>query len=99
MNMSSGLGSIANAGGGGMLGYRMSKAALDMQTRVQAGDLGDEGFICVAMSPGWVRTDMGGSNAILSPAESIRGMLATLAPLTRADTGKFFNHDGRELPW
>lgn len=99
MNMSSGLGSIANAGGGRMLGYRMSKAALNMQTRVQAGDLRDEGFVCVAMSPGWVRTDMGGPDATLSPAESIRGMLATLAPLTTEDAGKYFNHDGRELPW
>ncbi|MCB1182359.1 SDR family oxidoreductase [bacterium] len=99
MNMSSGLGSIANAGRGAMLGYRMSKAALNMQTRVQAGDLAAEGFIFVAMSPGWVRTDMGGPNANLEPAESIRGMLATMAPLTAADSGKYFAYSGEELPW
>lgn len=98
MNMSSGLGSITNTRGG-MAGYRMSKAALNMQTRVEAGDLRGEGFIFVAMSPGWVRTDMGGPNATLSPAESVRGMLAILAGLTAADSGRFFNYDGQELPW
>ncbi len=99
MNMSSGLGSIAGNESGGMVGYRSSKAALNMQTHTLARELADEDFICIAMSPGWVRTDMGGENAKLSPAESISGMLNTLAPLTPADTGKYLNHDGTQLPW
>jgi NAD(P)-dependent dehydrogenase (short-subunit alcohol dehydrogenase family) len=99
MNMSSGLGSITNAGRGGSVGYRASKAALNMMTRVQAGEFADEGFIFIAMSPGWVRTDMGGDQAPLSPEESVRGMLATLAPLTPADSGRYLDHNGGELPW
>ncbi len=99
MNMSSGLGSIANNGRGSSVGYRSSKAALNMQTRTVAMELADEGFIVVAMSPGWVRTDMGGERAPLGPEESVRGMLGTLAPLTAADSGGYLNHDGSGLPW
>jgi NAD(P)-dependent dehydrogenase (short-subunit alcohol dehydrogenase family) len=99
MNMSSGLGSIANNGRGTSVGYRASKAALNMVTRTLAMELADEGFVCVAMSPGWVRTDMGGDGAPLSVEDSVRGMLGTLAPLGPDRTGRYFNHDGQELPW
>jgi NAD(P)-dependent dehydrogenase (short-subunit alcohol dehydrogenase family) len=99
MNMSSGLGSIANNGRGSSAAYRASKSALNMLTRTMAMDLKDEDFTFVAMSPGWVRTDMGGENAQLSPAESVRGMLGVLAPLTPADSGRYLSHDGTELPW
>jgi len=99
MNMSSGLGSIANNNRGSSVAYRSSKAALNMQTRTLAMELAAEKFICIAMSPGWVRTDMGSDRANLSPAESIKGILATLAPLTAEDTGRYLNHDGTELPW
>jgi NAD(P)-dependent dehydrogenase (short-subunit alcohol dehydrogenase family) len=99
MNMSSGLGSIANNSRGSMGDYRASKAALNMLSRTMAAELRGEGFIVVAMSPGWVRTDMGGANANLSPAESVEGILKTLAGLTPEDTGGYFNHDGSTLPW
>ena len=99
MNMSSGLGSIANNDRGTSAAYRASKAALNMLTRTMAQDLASEGFIFVAMSPGWVRTDMGGEQATLAPEESVRGILATLAPLTAADSGRYLSHDGSELPW
>ncbi len=99
MNMSSGLGSISNNERGSSAGYRASKAALNMLTRSQAADLSAEDFICVAMSPGWVRTDMGGERANLSPAESVGGMLGVLAPLLPTDSGRYLNYDGSELPW
>jgi NAD(P)-dependent dehydrogenase (short-subunit alcohol dehydrogenase family) len=99
MNMSSGLGSIGNNSRGSSVGYRASKAALNMVTATLAAELADEGFVCVSLSPGWVRTDMGGPNANLAPEESVRGMLAVLAGLDREDNGRFLNHDGAELPW
>jgi NAD(P)-dependent dehydrogenase (short-subunit alcohol dehydrogenase family) len=99
MNMSSGLGSIAKNGRGSSAAYRSSKSALNMLTKTMAMDLSEEGFICVVMSPGWVRTDMGGEDAQLSPEESIRGMLAVLSPLKAEDSGKYLSHDGNELPW
>jgi len=99
MNMSSGLGSISNNSNGAFADYRASKAALNMISRSQAAELKDEGFIVVVMSPGWVRTDMGGENAELSPAESVSGILHTLAGLEVGNSGGYFNHDGTELPW
>ena len=97
MNMSSGLGSIANNGRGSSAGYRESKSALNMMTRSMAAEL--DGFICIAMSPGWVRTDMGGPNATLSPEQSVSGMLAVLAAATSEESGRYFDHKGDELPW
>lgn len=99
MNMSSGLGSIADNRGGGSLGYRESKAALNMFTRSLAAELADEDFICIAMSPGWVRTDMGGDAAPLSPKQSVRGMLAVLAGASSEHSGRYFDYRGEELPW
>lgn len=99
MNMSSGLGSIGDNSRGGMVDYRASKSALNMVSRTMAAELGTEGFKVVAMSPGWVRTDMGGPNANLSPEESVQGILKTLAGLSAEDNGKYFNHDGSNLDW
>jgi NAD(P)-dependent dehydrogenase (short-subunit alcohol dehydrogenase family) len=99
MNMSSGLGSIANNGRGGAMGYRESKAALNMFTRSLHAELSDEGFVCIAMSPGWVRTDMGGESAPLSPEQSVRGMLSVLAEAGPDESGRYFEYSGDELPW
>ncbi|NNM25348.1 MAG: SDR family oxidoreductase, partial [Phycisphaerales bacterium] len=73
VNISSGLGSVALNEGGGYYAYRESKTALNQFTRSLAAELRPEGFICFAMSPGWVRTDMGGASAPLAPEESIAG--------------------------
>lgn len=97
MNMSSGLGSISSNGRGGSAGYRESKSALNMMTKSMAAEF--DGFICIAMSPGWVRTDMGGPNANLSPEQSVSGMLGVLAAATVDDSGSYFTYDGQELGW
>jgi NAD(P)-dependent dehydrogenase (short-subunit alcohol dehydrogenase family) len=98
VNVTSQLGSIANTSGGGWHSYKASKAALNMCTRLQAGALSGDAIV-VSMHPGWVRTDMGGSNARLSTEESVAGMLDVLAGLTPDDTGRFLAYDGGELPW
>ncbi len=99
VNVTSQLGSIARTAGGGWNSYRASKAALNMCTRLQAEALVDDGVIVVAMHPGWVRTDMGGSNARLSTAESVSGMMAVVHDLTREEAGAFLTHEGEPLPW
>jgi NAD(P)-dependent dehydrogenase (short-subunit alcohol dehydrogenase family) len=99
VNISSRLGSIELNGQGGYYGYRESKAALNMFSRSLASELSAEGFTCVVISPGWVRTDMGGSRATLSPAESIQGMIAVINGLTTRDSGGFFDYRGERLPW
>lgn len=99
VNLSSGLGSIAGARAGGNVAYGMSKAALNMLTRHLAADLAGQGTIVVAMSPGWVATDMGGPSAALTPAESVRGILNVVGALTPVRSGMFLDHTGATLPW
>ncbi|MGH9367327.1 MAG: SDR family oxidoreductase [Thermoanaerobaculia bacterium] len=98
--ISSGAGSVTrNDNRGGWYAYRASKAALNQLLRTLAQELRPEGFTCVAISPGWVRTDMGGPNAPLSPAESVAGILAVLDRLTPEDTNRFLDHRGEPVPW
>lgn len=70
-----------------------------MFNRSLAWNIKDEGFTCVVMSPGWVRTDMGGPEANLSPEESITGMRKIIAGLTTDDTGTFQAWDGNNRAW
>ena len=96
--MSSRLGSIAESSGM-TLPYSTSKAALNMLAKGLAATLASRGVIVVALSPGWVRTDMGGEHAPLSAETSVRGLRRVIAGLGRADSGKFYSHDGSEIPW
>ena len=96
--ISSGLGSLERARGSGYA-YRMSKAAMNMAARCLAFDSAMDGVITVTVAPGWVRTDMGGENATLSPGESAEGLRALFAGLTKDDNGEFFHYDGSEVPW
>ena len=66
VNVSSGMGGITEMNGG-YPGYRLSKAALNASTRVLFEELKDDNIKVNALCPGWVRTDMGGENAHLSP--------------------------------
>jgi NAD(P)-dependent dehydrogenase (short-subunit alcohol dehydrogenase family) len=96
--MSSRLGSISESSGM-TLPYSTSKAALNMLVKGLAATLGSRKIVVVALSPGWVRTDMGGESAPLSPEASVRGLRKVIAGLKNADSGKFFSHDGTEIPW
>jgi NAD(P)-dependent dehydrogenase (short-subunit alcohol dehydrogenase family) len=99
VGLSSELGSIAENRGGGFYGYRESKAALVMFMRSLAAELKKEGFICVAIVPGWVKTDMGGPNAPLTPEESVAGMRKVLDGLKPGNTGQLWSYDGTQVPW
>ena len=79
--------------------YFGSKAAMNMFSRSMAWDPDTAGIITIALHPGWVRTDMGGSNADLSATESAEGTLKVIANLTSDDNGKFYTWDGKEYPW
>ncbi|QSQ17540.1 SDR family oxidoreductase [Myxococcus landrumensis] len=98
-NLSSNLGSIADNSWGGAYGYRMSKAALNMATRSLGHDLKEDGILAFALSPGWVRTDMGGSEAPTAVDLSVSGLLSVLGHLGAEDTGGFFDFEGKRLPW
>ncbi|ARU06981.1 short chain dehydrogenase [Comamonas serinivorans] len=73
--------------------YRASKAALNMAVAAAQRDW--PALCLVALSPGWVQTDMGGSAAPLTPAFSVRSMRDTIARLGDAQRGAFLNHDGQ----
>jgi NAD(P)-dependent dehydrogenase (short-subunit alcohol dehydrogenase family) len=99
INISSELGSLERNTHGGLYAYRASKAALNAISKSLAIDLAGRGIIAVALSPGWVRTDMGGSGADLDVETSVRGMKNVIDGLSAEDSGKFLSWDGRELPW
>jgi NAD(P)-dependent dehydrogenase (short-subunit alcohol dehydrogenase family) len=98
-NISSMMGSIGDNRSGEAYEYRASKAALNMLTRSLAIDLREDGFTCVVLHPGWVATDMGGSNAPLRAPESVRGMIEVLDRLTINDSGAFLDYNGQRVPW
>ena len=96
--MSSRLGSIAESSGM-TLPYASSKAALNLLAKGLAATLVPRGIVVVALSPGWVRTDMGGATAPLSPETSVRGLRKVVAGLKPSDSGQIFTHDGSTKPW
>jgi NAD(P)-dependent dehydrogenase (short-subunit alcohol dehydrogenase family) len=96
--ISSGMASIGD-NGGGWVPYRTSKAALNMAWSNLALEAKPRGITCVLFSPGWVKTDMGGGGAEITPEESVSSMRALIDRLTIADSGRFLRRDGSELPW
>jgi NAD(P)-dependent dehydrogenase (short-subunit alcohol dehydrogenase family) len=79
--------------------YRSSKTALNMALSILAKELAPRGISVVLLDPGWVKTDMGGPHAPLSPQESIAGMRKVLAGNPMDISGKFLGHDGALRSW
>ncbi len=98
-NISSQLGSVARTDSFYTPSYAISKAALNMATVLLAHGLADSGACVVAIHPGWVKTDMGGTGAPLSPAASVAGVLGVIAKLAPIDSGTFVDYQGHPLPW
>ncbi|XP_033340862.1 SDR family oxidoreductase sniffer isoform X1 [Megalopta genalis] len=99
INMSSLLGSIADNTIGGFYPYRCSKAALNAATKSMSIDFKDDGILVISLHPGWVRTNLGGSNAPIDVDTSVNDILNTLGTLTEEHTGCFIQHDGKMIPW
>jgi len=98
VNVSSEAGSLRHSWRDRSYGYCMSKAALNMQSTILDRALKGRGFQVLALHPGWMRTDMGGPNAHLDPAESARGMY-DVVQTANASTPRFLQQDGKEFPW
>ncbi len=96
INISSGAGSIAIKTNFKLYSYSTSKAALNMFSRALAAELKPEEIIVVALSPGWVRTDMGGDDAEISPEESANCIVNTAHRLTMDNSSQFFGRDGNQ---
>jgi NAD(P)-dependent dehydrogenase (short-subunit alcohol dehydrogenase family) len=99
INVSSDAGSIHMREKGCDYSYPSSKAALNMMSRCLAGDLQDDNIIAVSVHPGFIQTDMGGVNAKLTLEQAIPTLVNTIDNLRLADTGQFFNWDGKQVAW
>lgn len=93
------MGSIGDNSGGGYTIYRSTKTALNMVYKNLALELQPQGISVNVFHPGWVRTDMGGASARLSPPESVTGLRNVIEKLNMKKTGKFYEYTGAELPW
>jgi NAD(P)-dependent dehydrogenase (short-subunit alcohol dehydrogenase family) len=98
-NISSGMGSISDDPDFHSPSYRISKAALNMATRMLARALESRGIPVIALCPGWVRTDMGGSSAQITPQESVSALLQVIDAATPDRSGGFFDRFGKPMPW
>ena len=99
VNISSGAASISAKHDHGYYAYAASKAALNMVTRGLASELRPRNICVVAMTPGWVKTEMGGPNAPLKPEDSARSIARTITSLTMDRTSLFIERTGGEVKY
>ena len=107
VNVSSGAGRLGkDFKPGEPVGYKTSKAALNMASKVMSVDLATDGIVCVSVTPGLVKTDMGvgwttlpcnekSSNPVfLSPEESVKGLMEVMGKLDPSMSGRFYDLHG-----
>ncbi|MDP4089368.1 MAG: SDR family oxidoreductase [Bacillota bacterium] len=100
VNISSESGSISTAGRVKEFDYCMAKAALNMGTKLLHNYLKDRKVNVIAVHPGWMRTDMGGSNAHLDPYETACKLTELFKRIGKDIEGPvFIDNDGNEYPW
>ncbi|NHC11914.1 SDR family oxidoreductase [Stutzerimonas degradans] len=97
--MSSILGSVETGPGMGMPLYGASKAALNHLTRSFVAGLGESTLTVLSMHPGWVKTDMGGSEAPLDVETSTRGMTEQVIRAIGQGGHRYLDFQGNPLPW
>lgn len=95
VNISSRAGSISAKEDFNYYCYGASKAALNMLTRAMAAELRPRGITVVAVTPGWVKTDLGGDEAPLSVEQSAASLASTIGRISSHDAGQFLDRDGR----
>jgi NAD(P)-dependent dehydrogenase (short-subunit alcohol dehydrogenase family) len=97
--ISSEYGSVSENTDGFPYYYAASKAALNMLMRSLAPEARRRGIVTAILDPGWVRTDMGGPQAPLTPVRSVAGMMAVIDGLSARDSGRFYTWEGTPAPW
>ncbi len=98
LTISSGMGSMSTTNSD-HVAYRASKAAVNKVMQCLATDLADEGIAVAVCHPGWVRTEMGGENADISPEMSATGIQHVIDRLSLTRTPVFHVWDGGVLSW
>jgi NAD(P)-dependent dehydrogenase (short-subunit alcohol dehydrogenase family) len=99
VNISSLMGSVSDNDSGGSILYRSSKAALNASMKSLSIDLRSQGVGVLIFHPGWVKTDMGGANALIDAKTSVGGMCAVIDNFTLVQSGAFIKYDGKPMPW
>jgi NAD(P)-dependent dehydrogenase (short-subunit alcohol dehydrogenase family) len=99
VNLSSNLGSLGETTAFHTPSYDISKAALNMVTRLLAAELAPRGIGVVSVNPGWVRTDMGGARAPIEVADSVAAMLDLIAGFDATASGRFLDRRGDDIAW
>lgn len=99
ITITSKMGSIADNRGGGSYIYRSSKSAVNIVMKSLSIDLNSHQITTVLLHPGWVKTDMGGPDALIPAEQSVTGMRRVISGLKLEDSGKFYAFDGQIVPW
>jgi len=99
ITLSSQLGSMLRATSSGYYAYRSSKSAVNKVMQGLAVDLRSDNIVVCPVHPGWVQTEMGGSNADLSVGQSASGLIQLIDRLELSDSGRFFKWNGEDHPW
>lgn len=78
---------------------RLLQAALDIAARTICKEVSPDGIGVLVLHPGWVQTDMGGPNALITTSQSVQGLIKVILSLSDKTNGAFIQHDGATLPW
>ena len=97
VNLSSGMGSLTEMGPG-YIAYRMSKAGINVVTRVLAAEVEGMGILVNSADPGWVKTDMGGRGASRTVYKGAETPVWLATVPEGGPTGGFFR-DRKAIPW
>ncbi len=97
--MSSWLGSVANPEGNNLALYKASKAALNSLTNTFVCELPEPRPTVLSLHPGWVKTDMGGENAMVEVADSCRGLIAQVERFAGQGGHHFVDYQGQKIDW
>jgi NAD(P)-dependent dehydrogenase (short-subunit alcohol dehydrogenase family) len=97
VNISSGMGSL-NEMGAGYIAYRLSKAGINVVTRVVAAESEGMGILVNSVDPGWVKTAMGGRGASRTVQKGAESVVWLATQPESGPTGGFFR-DRKSIPW
>jgi NAD(P)-dependent dehydrogenase (short-subunit alcohol dehydrogenase family) len=92
------MGSISDNTSGHGYAYRASKTAVNMLMKNLAIELAPANIHILILHPGWVKTDMGGKDALIDAQTSVEGMRKMIDQHNK-ESGVFYAFDGRKLPW
>ena len=99
ISITSKMGSIDDNTSGGSYIYRTSKTALNSMMRSMTHDIESKGILTLTLHPGWVKTDMGGSNAWINSTESVTGMINQIEGLSKKNSGQYVDYSGEMIKW